>query len=538
MKRTVINVISASLILIFFYCVPQEKTSTESPSLFYRPEVDLGILFHDVQMSRIFPDSKTFVDCDPIFSPEEILKEYLIVKKEADFNLQNFVEKNFILPESHSIPEYQYPDSIGTHIPAYWDQLVRQPVDVDGPTSLIPLPKPYVVPGGRFREIYYWDSYFTMQGLAASGRWDLIENMLDNFAYLIDTIGFIPNGNRTYFLSRSQPPFFGAMVSLWMRGKGELAGTRYLPQLEKEYDFWMDGAALLNDDFSQYRRVVRLPDGTILNRYFDDEPGPRPESYFEDVELGAAMDSTDRVNLYLNLRAACESGWDFSTRWFDDGQSLTSIVTTQIIPVDLNSLLLHLESTIAVVQDVAGNPDIANKYYTLAGLRATAIKKYLWDDKSGYYQDYYFERGTFTNRFTLAGMYPFYFDIADREQIAPALDLLNDRFLKDGGLATSEIISGQQWDSPNGWAPLQWISVIGLVKYEQEAAAIDISKRWIKVNQKVYTNTHKMMEKYNVLDLSLEAGGGEYPTQDGFGWTNGVVYALMQLTGTQQKEDE
>ena len=172
------------------------------------------------------------------------------------------------------------------HIDALWPVLERQP-DVPTPhSSLLPLPHRYVVPGGRFREIYYWDSYFTMLGLEESGRHDLAVDMVKNFAFLIDRYGHVPNGNRTYYLSRSQPPFFAAMVELIAARDGSPAYLQFLPALRREYEFWMDGAARLEPG-AAHRRAVRLRDGSILNRYWDDRDTAREESYREDVETAA-----------------------------------------------------------------------------------------------------------------------------------------------------------------------------------------------------------------------------------------------------------
>ena len=149
--------------------------------------------------------------------------------------------------------------TVEKHINVLWDILTRKPDDKD-PGTLIALPNPYIVPGGRFGEIYYWDSYFTMLGLKVAGKVDMIENMVDNFAYLIDTIGFIPNGNRTYFTTRSQPPFFAAMVQLLGETKGNQSETlaKYLPQLEKEYAFWMQGQNRVSSEVRSRSHMVWL----------------------------------------------------------------------------------------------------------------------------------------------------------------------------------------------------------------------------------------------------------------------------------------
>lgn len=154
--------------------------------------------------------------------------------------------------------------------------LTREPQDHIPWSSLLALPQSYIVPGGRFSETYYWDSYFTMLGLAESGREDLLKCMADNFARMIENYGHIPNGNRTYYLSRSQPPVFALMVELFEED-GVRGARRYLDHLKMEYAFWMDGAESLIPN-QAYRHVVRMPDGSLLNRYWDDRDTPRDES--------------------------------------------------------------------------------------------------------------------------------------------------------------------------------------------------------------------------------------------------------------------
>src|SRR5256712_3490794 len=220
------------------------------------------------------------------------------------------------------------------HINALWPVLTRSADSADIRSSLIPLPSPYVVPGGRFREVYYWDSYFTMLGLVESGRTDLVKNMLDNFAHLIRTVGHIPNGNRTYYLTRGQPPYFAAMVGLYARATDTAHALVYLGALEQEHDFWMDGADTLAPGHA-YRRVVRMRDSVVLNRYWDDSDEPRPESYRPDVEIGQTLPESLRARFYRNARATAESGWDFSSRWMRDPKDLRTLETIDLIPVDL-----------------------------------------------------------------------------------------------------------------------------------------------------------------------------------------------------------
>ncbi|MFI5133927.1 MAG: trehalase family glycosidase, partial [Chitinophagales bacterium] len=300
----------SAIILLCLHQLIAQKVQT--PAEIY------GQLFIDVQMGRIFPDSKTFADCTPKKDPKEIVKDYLAGKNNTavKFNLDEFVKENFDSPRAAQLNYVTQEKDVVTHIKNLWKVLRREAdVPVNG-SSLLPLPNPYIVPGGRFGEVYYWDSYFTMLGLKESGKADMIENMVKNFAYLIDTYSHIPNGNRSYYISRSQPPFFSLMVELLAGIKGESVYLTYLPAMEKEYNFWMDGADQLKPG-EAYRRVVMLPDRSIMNRYWDDAATPRPEGFREDVEA-AEKSGRDKEEMYRNFRAGAESGIDFSNRWFAD----------------------------------------------------------------------------------------------------------------------------------------------------------------------------------------------------------------------------
>ncbi len=493
------------------------------------PVYSLSSLFEDIQMQQIFPDGKTFVDCFPRFPEEEIHTSYIQQKEKPGFSLQQFVITNFELPVSHS-NNYQSDTgkSVAENINQLWNVLTRQPDKVGG--SLIPLPHSYIVPGGRFGEIYYWDSYFTMLGLKVSGKHDMLENMVNNFSYLIDTIGYIPNGNRSYFIGRSQPPFYSLMVKLLAGIKGKEILLRYLPQLEKEYHFWMKGQDSIAETTHALHRVVRLPGGEIMNRYWDENDTPRPESYREDVEL-AHESGQAPGKIYRHLRAGAESGWDFSCRWFKDVNKFTSIHTTDIVPVDLNCLLFHLEQTIAEAYQLKKNTEKAKQYESLAEKRKQTIQNYCWNTELGFYVDYDFTGKKQKQSLTLAGLFPLYFNIATKEQSKQVAAIVNEKFLMPGGVVTTLETTGQQWDAPNGWAPLQWITIKGLENYGHDELAREIAKRWIQLNTDVFKRTGKLMEKYNVANTHLEAGGGEYTGQDGFGWTNGVLLALINKYG-------
>lgn len=486
-------------------------------------------LFEAVQLGKVFPDGKTFVDCRPKTDLSAILTQYEQQKEQPGFDLRSFVTEHFELPVPHSVHYTSDPSKpVTANIGSLWPVLTREPDKENG--TLIPLPFPYIVPGGRFGEIYYWDSFFTMLGLKASGRFDMIENMIGNFAYLIDTVGYIPNGNRQYFLGRSQPPYFAQMIALLAEHKGLSVYLQYLPQLEKEYRFWMKGADELSADRPALHHCVWMPDGEILNRYKDEWSTARPESFREDVELAHTSDQPAE-QLYEHLRAGAESGWDFSSRWFKTPGDFSSIHCTDIIPVDLNCLLLGLEQALAQAYELKGDAGNTVRLVLAADKRKKAIDKYCWNEVAGFYMDYDWRAQQPKTAMTLAGLSPLYCKMADPEKAARIQSHVQDSFLKKGGVVTTLETTGQQWDAPNGWAPLQWITIQGLEKYGYTILAREIAQRWIRLNTNVFKRTGKLMEKYNVVDTHLEAGGGEYEGQDGFGWTNGVLLALIRQYG-------
>ncbi|HVW67803.1 MAG TPA: alpha,alpha-trehalase TreF [Steroidobacteraceae bacterium] len=505
----------------------QPRTPPGTPRL-EPPEVLFQDLFAAVQTAAIFPDGKTFVDAVPNLPPKTILAQYHAANLDSADALKRFVDAHFTLPApAMSVPSPPERVPIIEHIDGLWSQLTRNTPTAPPYSSALPLPRPYVVPGGRFREIYYWDSYFTMLGLARSGRKDLLVDMVDDFAYLVDTYGHIPNGARTYYLSRSQPPFFFAMVGLLAPDDPANAYAKYLPQLRREYDFWMDGVKSLHRGAAR-RRVVMMADGSLLNRYWDDRDTPRDESYRDDVEVAHAS-GRPAAEVYRNLRAAAESGWDFSSRWFEDGATRASIDTTEIVPIDLNSLLFGLESAIRAGCEKRGDTACAADFSRRAAARRSAIDRYLWSGSGGAYFDYRWTRRTAIARLSAATLYPLFFGAASDSQAIAVEATVTAELLEAGGVVTTPVNTGQQWDAPNGWAPLQWIAIAGLRRYGQNGLAETIACRWIVNVVDVYRRSGKLVEKYDVVTTGRSGGGGEYPTQDGFGWTNGVTRELLAL---------
>lgn len=483
-----------------------------------------GELFETVQRSGIFRDSKTFVDAIPKDNPERILEKFFELRHHADFHLEAFIHEHFVIPTTAENTTFPLETStLQEYISSLWPRLRREPADSVPHDTLIPLAHPYIVPGGRFREIYYWDSYFTFLGLAETGDFAMIENMVRNFIHLQDRLGLIPNGNRWYFVTRSQPPFLSLMIKLlWERHyAGQPDGlthiSQYLAALEREHDFWL-----------RPERVIHAGNDYQLSRYWDDVPIPRQEAFKEDIAV-AERSGRPHDEVYRHLRAAAESGWDFSSRWLADPHDLATIQTTEILPVDLNCLLFALEDTLRLFYTELEDFAKAAHYEALAEVRRTAISELFWHDGAGFFFDYHTLEQRHTPIHSLAGVMPLFVGVARGAQAERVHAVIMERFLQTGGLISTLTETHEQWDSPNGWAPLQWMTIKGLLDYGFAESAKEIAERWLTTVRENFAVDRKLLEKYDVVEPLRKAGGGEYEVQEGFGWTNGVTAALEQL---------
>jgi alpha,alpha-trehalase len=470
-----------------------------------------GPLFSAVQERRILGDGKIFVDAAPRRPAADILADFATFNGD-DTALRSFITTNFDLPPQVSETTAAAPAlPLREHIRAMWPALAREPKQ--GDASALTVRHPHVVPGGRFREIYYWDSFFTMLGLLRDGEVDLATGVVDAMTDLIEEHGHVPNGARTYFVGRSQPPLFHMMAALLGRQAPGVVARR-LAAMKREHSWWMDGAEALRPG-GQVKRVARLTDGSVLNRYWDPRATPRDESWREDVETARAS-TRPAEEVYRDLRAGAESGWDFSSRWLN-GPQLASIRTTSIAPVDLNAFLHGLEMAIAAADDAD-----AAKYAERADARRDAMNRHLWSDDLGYYCDLDLATQTIRLQPTAAGLAPLLSGAATQAQADACARLVAEQLLAPGGLRTSLIKSGEQWDKPNGWAPLQWIAAVGLRRFGHAELANTIARRWIATVESVFAQTGLIFEKYDIETCGVGAGG-EYTAQIGFGWTNGVT---------------
>jgi len=443
------------------------------------------------------------------------------------FSLKLFVDENFTAPLTPQLNYITKEKDIEQHIKNTWS-LLKRPADTAGNIgSLLPLPHAYMVPGGPLRELNYADSYYMMLGFQESGEEALLEKMVKNFAYLIDSFGYIPSGNRTYYLGRSNPPFFALMIDMLARVKGDSAYSTYLPQLEKEYNYWMQGSAALAPSHAT-KNCVRLKDGSVLNRYWDEQDTPRPEAYYEDAMLTAKMPAAAARRLHRELRAAAASGWNGSSRWLTDKNNAASVQVTQVIPVDLNCLLYQLELVIAkgklLKRDDAGVAIFRQK----ALRRLTAIDKYCWNKRLNFYTDYNFALNRQSGIISAAGIYPFclfdqkpdYMSLLAKKVAGVVKQML----LKEGGIQNSTT-------GVNGCAAQQWMMVWGLDRCGQKELAREIASRWIQLNKKIFDANGRLLAMYNVADATAAPAGIEERWQDAVGSTAGVYLQLVKLYG-------
>jgi alpha,alpha-trehalase len=472
-------------------------------------------VFEHARVLHLHHDDKVFADAILLYDANVIIRKYQEQKNKEDFDFERFFYAHFkwqSAPDDGFVTDVN--KSMDEHIKSLWSILSRDDQNtVKENSSRINLPYPYIVPGGRFTEIYYWDSYFTMLGLKVHGAYELIRSIVKNFAWMIETYGHIPNGSRTYYMSRSQPPYFCMMVALLAEIDGEDIYSEYIDVMIQEHQY-----------LTTPQRTPQADKGVVLNRYYDELDTPRVEMYHYDLDLTHGLEDTKIF--FRNMRAACESGWDFSSRWFVDAQDILTMRTTEIFPVDLNCLLYQLEINIA---KYTRDKQLSNQYSVLADKRKQQIQAYFWDEARGMYMDYHFLSEGRTDIVSVAGVFPLWMGISSQGQADRVALTVENVLLKKGGIVSTEISTSQQWDHPNGWAPLQYATVAALKNYRQDGIAHAIAERFYQTCDRVYRNTGKMMEKYNVVDASLHAGGGEYEVQSGFGWTNGVCAVFGEM---------
>lgn len=412
--------------------------------------------------------------------------------------------------------------------------------------GLLYLPHPYVVPGGRFNEMYGWDSYFIQVGLLRDDEVEKAKDLVDNFVYEIEHYGTILNANRTYFLSRSQPPFLTRMIlGVYERTKDQAWLYATFPAVEKYYAFWTTEPHLAPsgglDD--------RAPLG--LSRYYDLGEGPgaevvsdekdaegrthydRAREYYKthkvaDYDVARFYDAKkDELTplFYKGDRSMRESGFDPSERF---GPFSVDIVHYN--PVCLNALLYVMEEDAARITALLRRPDDSKRWTERAGKRKAQVDRFLWDEKAGLYLDYNFEAGRRRDYPFATTFYPLWAGMASPEQAKRVLANLK-LFEAPGGLLTSTHVTGNQWDAPFGWAPLQMIAVDGLRRYGHQEPADRLARKFVATVVKEFEEHGSILEKYDVQrresDVSAGIRFGYSSNEIGFGWTNAAVLDLL-----------
>ncbi|KAJ7285402.1 hypothetical protein O6H91_Y335800 [Diphasiastrum complanatum] len=495
--------------------------------------------------------------------------------KIASDTLKHFIDKFFDVPGSDLLPHVpkdfrSEPEGFlplvksqearvwALKVHALWLQLSRKVAEnvQNQPDmhTLLPLPYPVIVPGSRFREVYYWDSYWIIsRGLAVSKMYDTAKGIVRNLFSLVQTYGFVPNGARTYYKNRSQPPLLSAMVRVVYENTHDLDFVEEaFPVLLREHSFWQS-------DLHRVHIMDRKGHKHSLNRYSANWIGPRPESSTIDKQIADRLSKEKRSLLYHDIASAAESGWDFSSRWMQNGHDLSSMRTSSIVPVDLNAFLFQMEMNLSFFASLLKEKEHMKYFRSAAEARRCAIEAILWSERMGQWLDYWLPYSKHSTYSRGHGKFKKFhvLDIVNQnvnvfpsnfiplwcgvlrpgdsriENIVKAFS--SSGLLYSAGVPSSLRQTGQQWDFPNAWAPLQHMIIEGLDWTNSKDAQIIaevIARRWIWTNYNSFNATGEMQEKLDAQICGKVGYGGEYkPQQAGFGWSNGVVLALLQKYG-------
>jgi alpha,alpha-trehalase len=453
------------------------------------------------------------------------------------------------------------------HLPAPIHHLGEIDTEKIEPAGLLYLPSKYVVPGGRFNEMYGWDSYFIIRGLVRDNRLDLAQGMVENFFFEIEHYGAVLNANRTYYLTRSQPPFLTSMILAVYKTR-KAAGQEDRAWLKKAYSYAVRDHALWTSE-------PHLAGSTGLARYYDFGNGPAPESLKDEtghLEQVAAYflaqpgmgrgyivqkrtgglpqplvgplfalqicDSADTMahpqcvpsgsvglaaDYYKGDRAMRESGYDIAFRFGPFGAG-----THHFAPDCLNSLLYKTEQDLAQMNEILGDKEAATEWHKRAADRREAIQNYLWDAKRGLFFDYDFEKQVQSSYEYVTTFVPMWAGVATPEQASAIMKNLGV-FERPGGLVMSSQETGGQWDYPYAWAPDQLMADEGIRRYGFNEEADRVSYEFLSTVAENFRRDGTIREKYNAATRSSETQvtAGYHVNIVGFGWTNGVFLELL-----------
>ncbi|KAF1749248.1 hypothetical protein GCK72_025715 [Caenorhabditis remanei] len=389
---------------------------------------------------------------------------------------------------------------------------------------LLPVQKPFIVPGGRFDVYFYWDTYWIIKGLLVSKMYETTKGIIENFSSLVVTLGFIPNSGNIQLTRRSQPPLFPHMIWEYTKATSTF-DKKWMESMEMEMSFW------------EKNRTIEV-EGQTLFAYRTLSNCPRPENFRGDYQIG--MNSSDPSSVWRSISSACESGWDFSSRWMQSNNTadLSSIHTDQIVPVDLNVIIAKNYIILASYSDHFGNFDKAAVYRRKFDQLSDAIQKIFWDDKKGAWFDYDIPTKKKNLNFYPSNVYPLM--LPGFEQFSAKVE----GYIKSsgalnyaGGIPSSlPANSVQQWDFPNVWAPNQHFVIQSFLASNCSFLQQEAKKQAASFIETVYNGIYNpvgvvgggVWEKYDARSTGGAPGaGGEYIVQEGFGWTNGAVLDLI-----------
>jgi len=497
--------------------------------------------------------TRSMTDCGSVVDPK--MKVHPVLYLPADFAAPSEVEK------LHTACNVEI-----EHLHTRIQQLGQIDTSTIHPHGLLYLPEKYVVPGGRFNEMYGWDSYFIILGLIRDGRIDLARGMVENFFFEIEHYGALLNANRTYYLTRSQPPFLSSMVLAVYNAEKQAGNNdarwlaRAYPLLEKDYSIWArephlagatglaryydfgEGPAAegLQDESGFYRKMVSyfLVHPEQADHYLVEQakgqPASAPGSSYTitvcDLPTTKARPECEpertvrlSADFYKGDRSMRESGFDISFRFGAYGSA-----THHYAPVCLNSLLYKTEIDLAQISSLLAKPEAAKLWEQRAATRKSGVQKYLWDENEGIFFDYDFINGKRSGYRYLTTYYPLWAGLATPQQAAAVVKNLSV-FEQPGGLVMSPEKSGAQWDYPYGWAPVQLLAIQGLRRYGYNADADRISLKFLSTVMENFERDGTIREKYNVVSRSSESQVeiGYQANVVGFGWTNAAFLQLM-----------
>jgi alpha,alpha-trehalase len=542
--------ICISFIFSLFLLIPEFPAGATSPQ---QTGNGLAPVLHYIE-SDWDVLTRSMTRCDSIVDPK--LPEAALLYLPASF------------PEPDAVKQLEQTCKIHVeHLPFVIEHPGQPGVDAITPQGLLFLPDSYVVPGGRFNEMYGWDSYFIILGLVRDHRIDLARGMVENFFFEIEHYGTVLNANRTYYLTRSQPPFLTSMIMEVYNGE-KAVGHEDKTWLARAYEF-------ASKDYEMWIREPHLAGMTGLSRYYDFGNGPAPESLQDETGLrrqvtgyflfhpdlsqtyvvpkngkhtGQAVGPDYSVQVcdvastmarpgcndagtvqlsadyYKGDRSMRESGFDISFRFWPYGAA-----THHFAPVCLNSLLYKTEKDLEAISRLLGKTTEAAQWTRRADQRKQEIDKYLWDEQRGLFFDYDLRTGAKSTYQYVTTFYPLWAGLATPQQ-AQAVARNVKIFEQPGGLATSATDTGMQWDYPYGWAPLQSLAIEGLRRYGYSADANRISYEFLSTVAENFRREGTIREKYDVVTRSAEAhvSAGYQANVVGFGWTNGVFVQLLQ----------